>query len=199
MTGSPAFSFGNLRGASVAVVGCGTYPLGLGLGARIDACDYVLRANRAWATKGIESDYGRRTDLLGIGSPFEILPTLPQPRPFPVCVAGGRNWRRVDRHIAAVKTYGVDLLVCEKEWAGAWARPSLALTGTFLAVFAAHHGCASLLLVGIDLYRDKPLTNPCPVFVGHSNIQGSRFIDLSADSNALASLSSKTRLEWVRP
>ena len=53
---------GLLSGKSIAVVGNGPSELGKGHGAEIDGHDIVIRINN-YATKGYETDYGRRTDV----------------------------------------------------------------------------------------------------------------------------------------
>lgn len=86
--------FGNIKGKKVAIVGCGTYPIGKGLGNEIDACDVVIRANRAYRTEGIEADYGTRTDHLLLGNIGVIGPQLPRVVNFKLHARGGSHWKK---------------------------------------------------------------------------------------------------------
>lgn len=151
----------------VAVVGCGMSPVGAGLGDEIDGHDTVIRANRAFMTKGKEKDWGKRTDILCVGNKAAMLRKLPSPLPFEVVM--------VDDH-----------------WRDYWQHDQKPLAGTFAALYAARHGAKSVTLYGIDLYADAKLENGRwhfkTVFDGHPACPRHWSFNMDFDRQALENL-----------
>lgn len=190
-----------VHGASVAVVGCGTYAAEKGYGRKIDACDIVIRANRAFLVAGLEADYGERTDILMIGNPAAILPIVPKQRAFKTCPVG-HWWKAGDHHNAAAQAHGLDLTLPDNDTAKAWTYPTQPLTGTYAAVMAAFYGASSLLLVGVDLYRDPLARQGIGIFPGHYNGFADTPLnchDRWNDKQAISKLGETLNLEWVCP
>ena len=184
------------QGKTVAVVGCGTSAVGKGLGALIDSCDIVVRANRAYITQGISADYGTRTDILVIGNLHCLWSTIPTDASFEVYPAGlgwweardahvkawykltdrvGSRWRRPDRHL----------------WDTSWTHSQRPLAGTAAAVMAAMHKPSAMHLIGLDCYSDsadhaKP-NRFKSAFDGHINMPPAAH-DVGVDRKALETL-----------
>lgn len=100
-----------------------------------------------------------------------------------------------DRQLQAAQRWGIDWDMPTEDWRKAWGYPTTPLTGTFLAVMAAHYGAASLLLVGLDLYADGGASpfKGCVNRPAYGSAQR-----LANDAAALAGLTRKTPTEWVR-
>lgn len=195
-----AYNFCDMAGATVAVVGCGGYPAGKGLGRRIDSSQVVIRVNRSFLTAGIEEDYGKRTDLLVVGNRKAILPLLPPSRGFSVCPVWGNPGKDDQDRAQLAQGFGFDSSMPEADFKAAWTYPTPPLAGTFAAVLAAFYGCASLLLVGLDLYKDDLSLQGVSMFPGHRNIRNQRTAhNYLNDAAALEALGSKTALNWIRP
>jgi hypothetical protein len=100
-----------------------------------------------------------------------------------------------DRQVEAERRWGIDWDMPIEDWRKAWGYPTTPLTGTFLAVMAAHYGAASLLLVGLDLYTDGGASpfKGCVNRPAHNSRQR-----LANDAEALNGLCRQTPTEWVR-
>ena len=160
---------------SFAVVGCGFSLVGKGLGSEIDGHDFVIRANRAHRTDGIEKDWGSRTDLLVIGNPPWVIKDIPKPYPFAV-VQVPELWR---------------------DYKDLWPHDRKPLAGTFAAMYACRLGAKSITLYGIDLYCDSHKVRT-KVFKGyHPSPPRVGFWDLNLDRQALLNLPCK--VTWVNP
>lgn len=202
MTTKRTFDLSSFKGASVAVVGCGTHALGKGYGAKINAHDIVIRANSSFMVDGLELDYGTRTDVLMIGNPAKIFPILPKWRNFLTCPVGSW-WKSNIGHIAAADANGgFDIVMPDNDTATAWPYSKQPLAGTYGAVMAAFYGASSLLLVGLDLYKDKYARQGIGIFPGHYNGYCDTHLnchDRANDNEALLKLTETLKVEWLCP
>lgn len=189
----------DISGKNVAVIGCGSSAIGKGLGEQIDACDYVIRANRAYLTQGIESDYGTRTDYLVIGNIPVMSLFLKGDLTFDIYPSGCGWWE----HLPAFKMAWDKLQVrhptkCKifpkSDYLKAWKYPRRPLAGTCAAVMADFYKPASLLIIGIDNYED--ITVRRTVFRNYNaGLPSIPNFDINIDKQALNNLSCKN-ITW---
>lgn len=179
-----------IEGRRVAVVGCGTSPVGKGLGMDIDDHEVVIRCNRSLFTDNIEHDYGSRTSLLVVGNPGAMMRLLPADLAVPV-IAVPQPWQRHARHWEASPI--VDKRLPDRRVLGdLWPHGRKPLAGTFAALYAKAMGASWITLYGIDLYSDGKRTGNSykswSMFTGHVNRPPAGRWDLSLDEQALAAI-----------
>lgn len=177
-----------IEGKTVAVVGCGTSPVGWGWGKDIDAHDVVIRCNRSYRVEGIEHDYGSRISAIVIGNPRALMRGIPRDIGVPI-VAVHQDWHF---HAAAWNTsVGLDRrLPAEDALGDLWPHRRKPLCGTFAALYASTFAPKAITLYGIDLYtdgkRDRNSVSTSSMFVGHVNRSpGKGDWDLNLDREAL--------------
>lgn len=160
-----------IKGKVVAVVGCGTSPVGKRWGADIDSHDVVIRCNRSYRTEGIELDYGTRCDALVIGNPRVMMRQLPRDLACPV-VAVRQDWH-VHRAAWEAATHLDRRMPAEDALGNLWPHRRKPLCGTYAALYAAALGAGAITLYGIDLYtdgqRDASGWTTSTMFPGHAN------------------------------
>ena len=177
----------NLKGLRVCVVGCGNSLYQAGLGGEIDAHDIVIRCNRSFLTKGIESDWGSKTDYLVVGNPDAIMPLIPKGFIKPVYTFPQSG----ERHRLAWESAGYLMRqsISADTFRSIWPHQQKPLAGTFAALLASFYRPASITLYGLDLYSFSKRRGNCmsnwSVFKGHPNNPPSLSFDMSLDRRAL--------------